>query len=177
MPTGSTWLTWKEYEAAYGPLSIDRNHRARTYDSYYRAFTKLVREELIPACLASPNPEVVVFGKLLMEHSLSPHVFRHWYTVQLALSGVNEPNELMAFRGDRSPLSALTYLQNKGELEKKYRSVSNELFRYLSWAAQKKFSGKGDRRNEKRASAVCPGRNRQSRKAGDRHDGPDRIPA
>ena len=72
-----------------------------------------------------------------MENNLSPHVFRHWYTVQLVLSGIDNVGELMGARGDTSPESSLTYLQNKGDLEKQYRKVNNGMFNYLSWAAKK----------------------------------------
>ena len=75
-----------------------------------------------------------------MEHSLSPHVFRHWFTVQLVLSGINEPGTLMAFRGDTSPESALTYINNKGELEKQFSKITNETFDYTLWAAKKKHN-------------------------------------
>ena len=71
----------------------------------------------------------------MLEHRLSPHVFRHWYTVQLVLSGIENPGVLMYWRGDSSPESVLTYLQDKGELEKRYRKVNSEMFNYLMWAA------------------------------------------
>ena len=110
-----------------------------TYDSYAQSFRKIVKEELIPIFLASDDPEVAMYGRILMEHNLSPHVFRHWFTVQLVLSGVSDPGTLMFWRGDTSPESALTYLQNKGELEKQYRLVNNEVFDYMLWAAEKKY--------------------------------------
>ena len=77
----------------------------------------------MPILLASNDPELVLYGQTLMEHNLSPHVFRHWYTVQLVLSGVNNPGVLMAYRGDTSPESALTYINSKGELEKQYGRI------------------------------------------------------
>lgn len=78
------------------------------------------------------------YGRTLMEHNISPHIFRHWYTVQLVLSGVNDPGTLMYYRGDKSPESALTYLQNKSELEKQFRKVNNEIFNYSRWAAEER---------------------------------------
>ena len=109
-----------------------------TYDAYYAAFKTVIATEVVPALLASNDPELVIYGRLVLEHGISPHIFRHWYSVQLVLAGVDSVNELMFYRGDRSPESAFTYLNNKGELLKKYRKVSDSAFDYLSWAAKKK---------------------------------------
>ena len=46
----------------------------------------------------------------------------------------------MAFRGDTSPESALTYISNKGELEKQFSKITNETFDYTLWAAKKKYN-------------------------------------
>ena len=56
------------------------------------------------------------------------------------LSGINEPGILMAFRGHTSPESALTYISNKGELEKQFSKITNETFDYTLWAAKKKYN-------------------------------------
>lgn len=40
----------------------------------------------------------------------------------------------MFWRGDTSPESSLIYLQNKGDLQKQYQKVNNEVFDYLLWA-------------------------------------------
>ena len=79
---------------------------------------------------------MVLYGRTLMEQSLSTHVFRHWFTVQLVLSGIKEPGMIQFYRGDKSPESAITYLNNKGELEKQYRKVTDEVFDYLKWASK-----------------------------------------
>lgn len=128
----------KKYESDYGALTVNKQGKAITYDSYYQSFVKMIREEIIPIYLHDDKPEVVNYGRLLMENNLSPHVFRHWYTVQLVLAGIDNVGELMDARGDSSPESALTYIQNKGELEKQYRQVNNKMFGYLSWVADKK---------------------------------------
>lgn len=135
------YLKGKKYEKDYAPLSINNQGKAMTYERYRQIFQTMIQEEIIPIFLRSNNQELVIYGRTLMEHKISPHIFRHWYTVQLVLSGVNEPGTLMYFRGDRSPESALTYLQNKGELEKMYRKVSSNVFDYLIWAAGKRYDG------------------------------------
>lgn len=132
------YMDGRKYESDYGALTVNKQGKAMTYQSYYEKFHKIIKEEMIPIYLGSDEPEVVIFGKLLMENNMSPHVFRHWFTVQLVLNGVDNVGELMSARGDTSPESALTYLKNKGELEKQYRKVSNEAFDYLMWAVKQK---------------------------------------
>ena len=125
----------KRSEKEYGPFSVNQNGKAITYENYRQKFHAIMSKEIIPMFFEDEDPEVVLFGRILLEHRISPHVFRHWYTVQLVLSGIENPGALMYWRGDSSPESVLTYLQDKGELEKKYRKVNNEMFNYLMWAA------------------------------------------
>lgn len=136
----TNYMEGKPYEAEYGPFSVNKQGKAITYDSYYQKFREIIKEEMIPIYLQSNDNELVLYGQTLMEHSLSPHVFRHWYTVQLVLSGINEPGVLMHYRGDTSPESALTYINNKGELEKQFSKVTNETFNYTLWAAKEKYN-------------------------------------
>ena len=136
----TNYMEGKPYEAEYGPFSVNKQGKAITYDSYYQKFREIIKEEMIPIYLQSNDNELVLYGQTLMEHSLSPHVFRHWYTVQLVLSGINEPGVLMHYRGDTSPESALTYINNKGELEKQFSKVTNETFDYTLWAAKEKYN-------------------------------------
>lgn len=125
----------KMFEKEYGPFTVNRNGKAITYENYRQKFHTIMSKEVIPLFLEDTDPDVVLFGRILLQHRLSPHVFRHWYTVQLVLSGIEEPGVLMHWRGDSSPESVLRYLQDKGELEKQYRKVNNEMFDYLMWAA------------------------------------------
>lgn len=135
------YLCGKKFEKDYGTFTVNKQGRAMTYDSYRLKFQEIVQTEMIPIYLKSDDPEIVMYGRTLLEYQLSPHVFRHWYTVQLVLSGISEPGALMFWRGDTSPESALTYLQNKSELEKQYRKVNNEAFEYLLWASKVKKDG------------------------------------
>lgn len=132
------YMEGKPYEAEYGAFSVNKQGKAITYDSYAKKFKDIIKDEMIPIYLNSGDDELVLYGQALMEHSLSPHVFRHWYTVQLVLSGITEPGVLKSFRGDSSPESALTYINNKGELEKQFSKINNETFNYTMWAATKK---------------------------------------
>ena len=126
----------------YMPFSINSQGNAMTYDCFYNRFRDVV-QELIPIFMSSDDPEIAIYGKTLIDHPITPHIFRHYYTVQLVLSGISEPGELMSLRGDSCPESALTYLQNKGELEKQFTLVNDSTFDYLAWAAEKKHKRQG----------------------------------
>lgn len=139
------YLSDKKYEADYGPFSLNKQGKAITYASYYGKFQNIVKNELVPILLADEDPEVVIYGQILTEHNLSPHAFRHWYTVQLVLSGVNDVGVLMHLRGDSNPESSLWYLKNKSDLVKKYQKVNNETFNYLLWASNEKYGKNADR--------------------------------
>lgn len=134
------YMNGRPYEADYGPFSVNKQGKALTYDSYYLRFQEIIKHEMIPIYLQSKDPELVLYGQTLMDYSLSPHVFRHWYTVQLVLSGIDNPGILQKLRGDSSPESALTYIGNKGDLEKQFSKVTNETFNYTLWAAKEKIN-------------------------------------
>ena len=136
--TYAEYMEGKPYEEEYSPFSVNKHGKAIAYSNYYGRFREIIKEEMIPIFLQSDDPQLVIYGQTLMERSLSPHVFRHWYTVQLVLSGIDNPGVLMKLRGDTSPDSALTYINDKGELEKEYSRISNETFNYLIWAAKGK---------------------------------------
>lgn len=135
------YLAGRKYETDYGAFTVNKQGRAMTYNSYLNKFHDIIQNEMIPIYLADDEPQVVRFGRTLMDNKLSPHVFRHWFSVQLVLSGIDR-DTLQYLRGDSNPDSAITYLQNKGELEKQYRKVSNDIFAYMSWAAEKKIHEK-----------------------------------
>lgn len=132
------YMDGQKYEADYGALTLNKQGKALTYKNYYIKFGKVIKD-LIPELLSSDDPEAVNYGHLLLEKKIGPHIFRHWFSVKLTLWG-EDISGLMYWRGDKSPLSALTYLQNKGDLEKQYKKVSNEIFNYSLWKAGKLFS-------------------------------------
>lgn len=130
------YLAGKIYDSNYGPFNINTKGAAYTYPLYYLRFRDMIENEIIPILFNSDNPKLQLYGRLLQEHNISPHIFRHWYTVQLVLSGVSDPYTLMYLRGDTSPESAITYLQNKSDLERKYQKVNNKMFEYTLWRAE-----------------------------------------
>lgn len=129
------YMDGKKYEADYGALTVNKQGKALTYDNYYKKFQLVIRD-VIPELLKSDDPEAVNYGYLLQENNIGPHIFRHWFSVKLTLFG-EDVSGLMYWRGDKSPESALTYLQNKGDLEKQYKKVNNEIFDYSMWKAGK----------------------------------------
>lgn len=137
------YMDGKKYDANYGALNVNSRGNAITYASYYQKFHQIIKEEIVPILLNEKDDEMIIYGRLLEEHNISPHIFRHWYTVQLVLNGVENPTVLANYRGDKSEESALTYLKNKGELEKKYKKVNNEIFDYMQWAGEKIAGYKG----------------------------------
>lgn len=133
----TSYMSGRKYETDYGPFTVNSQGKAMTYTRYWQIFREIIKEEMVPMYLASDDPEIVMYGRILLERNLSPHVFRHWYTVQLVLSGVNDPGVLMHLRGDTSPESALSYINEKSELAKRYQKINSENFNYLLWAAGK----------------------------------------
>lgn len=129
------YIEGNPYEAEYGALTNTSVGKAYTYESYYQEFKKVVQAS-IPIMLSGDDPQTVNYGHLLQEHNISPHILRHWFSVKLTLYGEDVAG-LMNWRGDKSPESALTYLQNKSELEKQYERVSDEVFNYSLWKASK----------------------------------------
>ena len=129
------YMDGRKYEADYGALTVNRQGKALTYDNYYKKFQLVIRD-VIPELLKSDDPEAVNYGYLLQEKNIGPHIFRHWFSVKLTLFG-EDVSGLMYWRGDKSPESALTYLQNKGDLEKQYKKVNSEIFDYSMWKAGK----------------------------------------
>lgn len=129
------YIEGKKYEADFGALTVNKQGKALTYDNYYKKFQNVIKD-VIPELLSSDDPEAVNYGHLLQEKNISPHIFRHWYSVKLTMFG-EDVSGLMYWRGDKSPESALTYLQNKGDLERQYAKVNSEIFDYSMWKASK----------------------------------------
>ena len=136
------YIQGRPFESRYGALTNTSFGKAITYQDYYNEFRKVVAAS-IPLMLRSDDPETVNYGKLLLENTISPHIFRHWFSVKLTLYGEDVAG-LMNWRGDKSPESALTYLQNKGELEKQYAKVNTEMFKYSIWRAEKMEKKRGN---------------------------------
>ena len=112
-------------------MCVNSQGKAITYELFRQRF-RLMTKELIPLMFTSSDPEVVEYAYELQEHNISPHIFRHWFSVKLVLYGEDIAG-LQFWRGDKSPESALTYFQNKGELQKQLAMVSNEIFDYLNY--------------------------------------------
>lgn len=133
------YIEGKPYEAEYGALTNTSFGKAYTYSAYLAKFKEIVKS-CIPEMLVSDDPQVVNYGHLMQEVNISPHILRHWFSVKLTLYGEDTAG-LMTWRGDKSPESALTYIQNKSDLEKQFEQVTEEIFNYSLWKAEKLNGG------------------------------------
>ncbi len=120
----------KKKESDFLPMFINSRGMAMTYKNYKEAFDSFIEEHLRPELLKCDDPELRLYGQLLYENKLSPHALRHWFTVQLVLRGEDIGN-LQFWRGDKSPQSSFTYLQNKGDLNKELEAANNKLVALL----------------------------------------------
>lgn len=124
------FLSSQTFEANYCPMFVNRNGMAMTYGNYYVRFQYLVDTHLRPLLLNHTDPECRIYGQMLCENKLAPHSLRHWFSVQLTLRG-ESIDQLQFWRGDKSPESALIYLQNKGELVKELAKTNELLAAFL----------------------------------------------
>lgn len=127
------YLSYCKFEPQYCPMNVNLQGKAMTYNTYRKKFQQLT-VAIIPILLKSGDQEVVEYAHDLQEHNISPHIFRHWFTVKLCIYGENVAG-LQYWRGDKSPESSLTYLQNKAEIQKQLQHVNNELFDFLQYSA------------------------------------------
>lgn len=102
----------------YKPMFLTRDGQAMTYGAYRYRLHRLINQYLIPMLERSANPEDVILAMHLKMRCVSPHIFRHVFSVRLVLDGLDVA-QVMTYRGDDSPESAITYLANKGELVKR----------------------------------------------------------
>jgi len=128
------YLSTKEFESEFCPMNINTNGVAMTYDNYFQTFRRMI-DEMKPMFINHSNPEISTFGHMLLETNIAPHIFRHWFSVRLTLYGEDVAG-LQHWRGDRSPLSAITYIKNKGELSKQLAHTNNVMFAYMQEAAK-----------------------------------------
>ena len=124
------FLAGQQFEADFCPMFINENGIAMTYDVYYKRFISLVENHFRPALLESGDPECRIYGQLLYENRLRPHALRHWFTVQLVLNG-EDIAQIQYWRGDKTPESALMYLQNKGDLVRELEQANSLLSELL----------------------------------------------
>ena len=120
------YLSSRDFEREYCPMFVNSRGKAMTYADYRGHFIQLVENHLRPALLMHEDSECRIYGQLLFENALGPQSLRHWFSVALVLMG-EDIAQLQYWRGDTSPESALTYLQNKGELMREL-AAANESF-------------------------------------------------
>ncbi len=121
------------------PLFVNRNGLAMTTSCYRKRIQKLIKRHVIPVLLASNDPDLVFYGKQLIQYNFVPHIFRHLATVAMVLAGLT-PEQIQEARGDRSIEVSLLYLSRKQDILAKYKTTQVDLINTLLKAD---FSKKG----------------------------------
>jgi integrase len=124
------YLAGISHDPLRAPMFIDSRGNAMTVHTYRRRVRDLVHGRLRPALLASADPELVSYGRLLTEHGFVPHQFRHAMSVALVLMGASI-EVLQYYRGDRDPSVSMHYLSRKQDLVRVYRSAQDALMESL----------------------------------------------
>lgn len=134
------------------PLFVNRQinhhtgyHMAMTYYSYlarFKALLPLLQKELSQ----SGSQEDQSYADLMLYRRLTPHVFRHLFSVQLVLMGVDEV-ALQSWRGDKNPDSARTYLRNKRVLMEQYDRYASVAMKYAKNQAEANCYAQSEQRN------------------------------
>ena len=120
-----------DFDRRYCPLFVDGRGSAMTYAVYRDRFRSLVRDHFVPALLSSEDPELYLYGMLVRERGLAPHCLRHAFSCMLVLMG-EDIHGLQMYRGDASPASCQTYLDNKKDILDRFRGAQSELIDLLS---------------------------------------------
>lgn len=115
-----------KFEEAYCPMIINSSGKAMTADNLAKRFANLVKNHFVPTLLSSDNPYLVSYGMDIQNRNLTPHVLRHYFTVQLVLDGLSAET-IAGYRGDRSSDSAKIYVRNKGAFLDKLHKIHNRL--------------------------------------------------
>ena len=121
-------LTSKKTTEEFAPMFLNKNpnkkngvYMAMTISGYRERIRKLFFNHVLPSCQHDLDPDLAMFYAIMQQHTFGAHAFRHWFTVFLIYSGVDDIETLMTLRGDSSPLSAQTYLKRKGVLMREYK--------------------------------------------------------
>ena len=124
------YLDSHTFDKDYCPMFINKNGDAMTYETYRTRFQELINNHLRPYLIHCSDPELRLYGQLLYENQLGTHALRHWFTVQLVLRG-EDIGTIQYWRGDSSPESAFTYLQNKGDLTRELTAAGDRMMELL----------------------------------------------
>ena len=115
-------LSEMPYEKDYAPLFVSAGGKAMTTETYQKRFNRVVKEYLCPRLLKEADPQLTAFGQALLIHHFPSHGLRHYFSVHLALDGLDAA-QIKSYCGDRSVDSAVVYLQKKGILEEQLRKA------------------------------------------------------
>lgn len=113
------------------PMFLSKNKDSRT--GVYMAMTlsglrdrinTLYRKYVLPSCKDDADPNLARYYLQMQQgHTWGKHAFRHYFTVLLLFCGVDDPEMLKMYRGDKSLKSAQAYIRNKGVLLDLYKKT------------------------------------------------------
>ena len=110
---------------------VDGRCMAMTKAAYVARIKRIFYDHVLPSCQNDVDPSLRLFYQQVQGHTWGLHSFRHWFTVSLILSGIDNVASLMNYRGDTWPDSSLVYIQNKGEIQRKYLEASEKFGRMI----------------------------------------------
>lgn len=129
------YLKTRNLDSNYLPFSVDKKGNALTYNQYYYRFKKML-DGLSRFLKNHKDPEVSRFAEVVNTRKYAMHSLRHWFTVTVLCTYDGPDNGAIAvlqyWRGDRSPKSALPYIQNKTEIIRAFGHVENQYFNDLT---------------------------------------------
>ncbi|EOP12922.1 tyrosine-type recombinase/integrase [Bacillus cereus] len=120
------WLEQQKIDKGYSPLFVNQKGMAMTVQDYRDKFKTLVHTHLVQVLSESDDYELRAYAELLDTNELSTHALRHWFSVQLVLSG-EDIHGIARWRGDKDLNTALIYLTNKSELLDLHNEVNSEM--------------------------------------------------
>lgn len=135
-------LTASRKRENYKPLVTNVNksdgyNKAKSYDSYRKAFHKLVETRVLPR-LMEQGGEAESFAREMQGESFGPHMLREGFTCQLVRRG-EDFYGLMGYRGDKNPESSLVYILKGGLLEDVKADVRGELEKEMKEYRKKNY--------------------------------------
>ena len=111
------------------PLFYNSYGKPLTVETYSKKLKKLFYDYFLPTLYRlaqikmSDNAIDFAYYEKYKEEYPGAHCLRHWFTMQLVNDGLSV-GEIMKWRGDTNPNSALDYIHNQGYLKSKFKETT-----------------------------------------------------
>ena len=119
-----------DFKDGYHPMFVNHKGQALTVSDYRDKMHRLINKHLKKDLANSGDDFLIYYSTILMQYRLSPHAFRHWFTVTLVLDG-KSPNEISSLRGDSSTSTALWYCSRKTEIEQAIKHSNTKMMNQI----------------------------------------------